>query len=220
MKGATLRRIKQNILFWIFLIAIAVFGDSPIAALPNPCLKQGESLLYQGKVDQALDAFSPLVAKNDAHALYLSAAIYLSPTLGRLNPEKGLRLLTQSVEQNYPPALDELAGLYLEGKFVEKDQRKALTLYTMAAQRGYGPSQFNCGIMNKKGQGAAQNLREAYLNLCMASLNHQDLEDVTEDAARYRDEIAPLLMPEQRQEVLREVNIRTLPKGKQGTRPK
>jgi TPR repeat protein len=124
--------------------------------------------------------------------------------------------LGKAAEQNYPPALDELAGLYLAGVFVKKDQKKALQLYTMAAQRGYGPSQFNCGIMNKKGQGAAQNLAQAYLNLCLASLNTKDLEEVTEDAARYRDEIAPVLTPEQRQNALREVNARTLPDRKQG----
>jgi hypothetical protein len=214
MGSVTLRRIKQNILSWILLIGIVVFESFQTTALPHPSLKQGESLLYQGKVSQALDIFSPLVAKHDAHALYLSAAIYLSPTLGHLNPEKGLGLLRKSAEQNYPPALDELAGLYLAGVFVEKDQKKALQLYTMAAQRGYGPSQFNCGIMNKKGQGAVQNLVQAYLNLCMASLNIKDLEDVSEDAARYRDEIAPLLTPEQRQDALREVNARTLPDRK------
>jgi TPR repeat protein len=214
MTSMTLRHIKQDTLLWIFLIAIVVFSNSPTVALADPSLKQGESLLYQGKIDQALATLSPLVAKKDPQALYLSAMIYFSSTLRHLNSDKGLKFLTESAEQNYPPALDKLAGLYLVGKLVEKDQRKALTLYTMAAQRGYGPSQFNCGIMNKKGQGAAQNLRQAYLNLCMASLNHEDLGDVTQDAAHYRDEVASLLTAEQRQDVLREVNARTLPKRK------
>jgi TPR repeat protein len=167
--------------------------------------------MAQGKIEEAITAQFPNAAKNDPHALYLMAVIHLSPASNHFNPKKGIALLERAVFQNYGPALDELAGLYLAGEGVEKNEAKALHYYTQASHLGYGPSQFNCGIMYKEGQGTEKNLEKAYLYLSLASLNRKDLEDVTINAAQYRDEIVPLLTPTQRQDVLRLVNDLTLP---------
>lgn len=197
------QRYKKGTLNLLFLLAISV----PVHA----SLQNAESFMVQGKVEEALTALDPYVAKNDPHALYLMAVIYLSPDSNHFNPKKGIALLERAVFQNYGPALDELAGLYLVGEGVEKNEAKALHYYIQASHLGYGPSQFNCGIMYKEGQGTEKNLEKAYLYLSLASLNYKDLEDVAINAAQYRDEVAPLLMPTQRQDVLRLVNALTLP---------
>ncbi len=174
-------------------------------------LQKAEALMVHGKTGDALTTLAPYVTKNDPHALYLTAIIYLSATSHHFNQKEGIALLERAVFQNYGPALDELAGLYLVGEGVKKNEAKALHYYIQASHLGYGPSQFNCGIMYKEGQGTEKNPQKAYLYLSLASLNYKDLEDVTIHAARYRDEIAPLLTPTQRQDVLRFVNNLTLP---------
>ncbi len=195
---------KTYVLNILFLLITSV---SSYASLQN-----GELFMIQGKTDKAIETLAPFVAKNDPHALYLMAVIYLSPTSSHhFDPKKGLSLLEKAVFQNYGPALDELAGLYLAGDGVEKNEAKALHYYIQASHFGYGPSQFNCGIMYKKGQGTEKNPQKAYFYLSLASLNYKDLEGVTLDAARYRDELVPLLTPAQRQDALRSVNALTLP---------
>jgi|GEM_PF-1494040 len=194
---------KKNALSFIICWAISI----PVYA----SLQNAESFMIQGKVKEALAALSPHIEKNDPHALYLMAVIYLSPASNHFNLKKGIALLERAVFQNYGPALDELAGLYLAGEGVEKNEAKALHYYIQASHLGYGPSQFNCGIMYKEGQGTERNPQKAYLYLSLASLNHRDLEDITLNAAQYRDEVAPLLTPTQRQDVLRFINDLTLP---------
>lgn len=194
---------KKIIFSLICLLATSV----PIHA----SLQTAESLMVQGKTEEALTALDPYIMKNDPHALYLTGVIYLSPASKQFNQKKGIEFLERAVFQNYGPALDELAGLYLAGEGVEKNDAKALHYYTQSSHLGYGPSQFNCGIMHKEGQGTEKNLEKAYLYLSLASLNHKDLGDVTIDAARHRDEIVPFLNPTQRQDVLRLVNDFTLP---------
>jgi TPR repeat protein len=180
---------------------------SPIFA----SIDQAERQLSSGKILQALETLSPLGDKNDPQALYLMGVIYLSPKLKYFNPSKGVTLLEKAVFQNYGPAIDELAGLYLAGDGVPKDEAKALHYYRQGSYLGYGPSQFNCGIMYKEGQGTEKDPVQAYFHLCLASLNSKDLGDVAQDAAHYRDELVPLLSRAQRQEVLAQVNLRTLP---------
>lgn len=195
---------KKNVLGILFFVwAISV----PICA----SLQNAESFMNQGKVEEALTALGPYVDQNDPHALYLMAIIHLSPASNHFNLMKGIALLERAVFQNYEPALDELAGLYLVGEGVEKNEAKALHYYIQASHLGYGPSQFNCGIMYKEGQGTEKNLEKAYLYLSLASLNYKDLEDVTLNAAQYRDEVVPLLTPTQRQDVLRLVSNLTHP---------
>ena len=194
---------KKNVLSFIFFWAVSV----PIYA----SLQNAESFMNQGKVEEALTALYPYVEKNNPHALYLMAIIHLSPASHHFNMRKGIALLERAVFQNYGPALDELAGLYLAGEGVEKNEAKALHYYIQASHLGYGPSQFNCGIMYKEGQGTEKNPQKAYLYLSLASLNYKDLEDVALNAAQYRDEVAPLLTPTQRQDVLRFINDLTLP---------
>jgi len=167
--------------------------------------------MVKGHFTEAITTLSPLVHKDNPHALYLMGCIYLNPKSTHLNYQKGISLLERAVYLNYAPAIDELAGLYLAGEGVEKNEAKALHYYIQASYIGYGPSQFNCGIMYKEGLGCEKDPVKAYLYLCLASLNHKDLDDLTLDAAKYRDEVAPLLTPAQRQGVLSQVNSLTLP---------
>jgi hypothetical protein len=197
------RHYKKYALILIFLLTTCVAAHAS--------LQTAESLMVQGRTEEALTALDPYIMKNDPHALYLTGVIYLSPSSKQCNQKKGIDFLERAVFQNYGPALDELAGLYLAGEGVEKNEAKALYYYTQASHLGYGPSQFNCGIMHKEGQGTEKNLEKAYLYLSLASLNHKDLGDVTINAAQHRDEIVPFLNPTQRQDVLRLVNYFTLP---------
>jgi TPR repeat protein len=174
-------------------------------------LQKGETLMVQGQFNEAIAILSPLAQKDNPQALYLIGCIYLNPKSPLLNYQMGISFLERAVYLNYGPAIDELAGLYLAGEGVKKNEAKALHYYIQGSYIGYGPSQFNCGIMYKEGLGCEKDPMKAYLYLCLASLNTKDLNELTLDAAKYRDELVPLLTPTQRQAVLSQVNALTLP---------
>lgn len=171
----------------------------------KPSMGIGEKLIYQGQIDEAYKVLNQEIKKGNVRALYLLGNLYISDLNAQKDYEKGIPLLRQAADRNYPPAITELAHLYLGGEGVQKDERQALTLYKKAADMGYGSAQFNCGIMYKNGRGTEKNLKLGYYYLCLASLNPEDLENVAQDAIPYRDEIAPLLSPQDRQEVLANV---------------
>lgn len=174
-------------------------------------LQKGESLVVTEQFKEAIAVLEPLANKNVPRALYLLGCVYLNPQSKHLDYQKGVSLLERAVYMNYGPAVGELAGLYLSGEGVEKNEAKALHYYIQASHIGHGPSQFNCGIMYKEGLGCNKDPEKAYLYLGLASLNKKDLDDLTIDAAKYRDELVPLLTPTQRQNVLRQINLLTLP---------
>jgi len=74
--------------------------------------------------------------------------------------------------------------------------------YQLAANRGYGPSQFNYGIMLKNGEKTPQDLEDAFVYLALAALNVDDLGDISEDAAGYRNEVASKLSSQMYQDAL------------------
>jgi TPR repeat protein len=198
-------KLEGNLVYILF----AIFMTFPSFAT----LQKGESYITNGQFNQAVEVLSPYAEKNNPHALYLLGCIYLNSKSTLYNYKLGFYLLEKAVHFNYQPAIDELAGLYLAGEGVDKNEKKALHYYIQAAHLGYGPSQFNCGIMYKLGLGTEKDAMKAYLYLSLASLNVKDLDDLTLDAAKYRDELVPLLTPEQRQIVLSQVNALTLPEN-------
>ena len=208
---STKKLLTLKLLFYFLLITASAFPALASVSISSAKWEKAEKLIEKTDFDQAIALLLPGVQNNDAHALFLSGFIYLSTGYSDHDTATGVDLLERAMVQGYAPAIDELAGVYLAGDGVEKDEEKALAYYTRAAGSGYGPSQFNCGIMYKDGLGVPKNPVRAYLYLCLASLNKQDLNDVTQNAAFYRDEVARLLSPTQRQEILRKVNALTLP---------
>lgn len=193
--------LPKKIVTWFFLIALTT---SPVISF-----EKAEKFLSLGKIQEAIDTLMPMVEKEQPQALYLMAMIHLLRDSSYYNLTKGLFFLEKAVHQNHAPALEEMAGLCLEGEGVEKNEAKALYYYEQAAYLGYGPSQFNCGILYKEGQGTEKNLIKAYVYLSLAALNSKDLEELTLDAARYRDEVALFLSSSERQEALRQINALT-----------
>lgn len=131
--------------------------------------------------------------KKDAEAIFYLSQIELF--VEKKDPQKGLDLLFHSMRLGFVPARDVLAGFYLQGEFMPKDAHQAAMHYKIAANQGYGPSQFNYGIMRKNGENIPQDLEEAFIYLALAALNTKDLDEVTEDAAFYRNEVARKLTP-------------------------
>jgi TPR repeat protein len=123
---------------------------------------------------------------------------------------KGYQFLLQAAEKAHPIAIYCLACCSLIGEGVEVDRAKARILYQQSADLDYGPGQFNAGIMAKNGDGGPVDTVTAYYYLCLASLNHRDLDDLTIDAAYYRDQVAVLLTPAERQQVLQVIGQRDL----------
>lgn len=118
---------------------------------------------------------------------------------------KAIELIKKAAKLNYPPAFDVIGSLYLQGEGVPKNLSESLDNFKKAADFGYGPGQFNCAMMFRNGQGTKQNFIEAFYYLCLASNNGKDLDDLTEVAAKYRDEIGLLLSGDERREVFQKL---------------
>lgn len=186
------------------LFFLAAFITSSLGAIQPPVVK-GEQLIYQGKIEEAFQVLGQEAEKGNPRALYLLGCLHTADFNSKKDYEKGILSLRRAADQNYPPALTELAHLYFSGEGITENKTQARMLYRRAADSGYGPAQFNCGIMYKKGQGGEKDLKLGYYYLCLASINTDDLDGVAEDAASYRDQIAPLLSPADRQDVLAKV---------------
>lgn len=159
-------------------------------------IHQAEQLIYAENFTTAEDILKPLVQAGHGEALFFLSHIQLFGS--QKNIPEGLKNMHLAVEKHNLKALDTFAGFYLHGEFVPQNKEKALVYYQKAASLGYGPSQFNCGILYRNGDGVPRNLETAYVYLALAAINKKDLDDVTQDAARYRDEVSQQLTPAQR----------------------
>lgn len=74
---------------------------------------------------------------------------------------KAFELFTQSANQNYPVAQNELGNCYLEGKGVDKNNEKALYWYRKAAEHKYFDAINNLGYMYDLGLGIKENNNKA-----------------------------------------------------------
>ena len=72
----------------------------------------------------------------------------------------------------------------------------------MSAQRGYGPSQFNCGILYKNGEKIPLDLEKAFYYLTLAVQNRQDLDELADDAAQFRNDVVAAMSQDQYQRAL------------------
>jgi TPR repeat protein len=207
-----IRKPKSSFGFGILWQISLCFLSLPILSC-HADVKKGIHLIYTGKSQEGLAELEKSVEAGDEQALFYSALVHLfgsAPT-----PQKGLPLLEKAVHKGYGPALDTYAGLYLHGHFVPQDSRKALIYYEISAQRGYGPSQFNCGILYKNGEKIPKDLEKAFYYLTLAALNREDLDEISEDAAQYRNEVVASMTKEQYQRALsRFARKHKKPKGK------
>lgn len=87
--------------------------------------------------------------------MYEQAGVLLKPHAEREKPDYqgALKLLQESANRGYLPAIIDLAGVYMEGSSdgsVKKDPQKAFQLYTLAATRGSADAQYYCGLLLEK----------------------------------------------------------------------
>lgn len=162
--------------------------------------REAIKLIYNGNIEEAKGLLIGEAAKDDAEACFFLSQINL---FGKYKfVESGLTLLRKSISLGFAPAMDTIAGYYLHGEFLPRDHHAALMYYQLAANRGYGPSQFNYGIMLKNGEKTPQDLEDAFVYLALAALNVDDLGDISEDAAGYRNEVASKLSSQMYQDAL------------------
>jgi hypothetical protein len=106
------------------------------------------------------------------------------------------------MSHNLPEAFELYAGIYLNGLGVEKNPEVAFKNYEICAKSGFGPCQFNLGILYKNGEGTPVNNKEAYRWLYKAFLNPTHLGNMIYEAAKYRNQVLPMLTDSERQEVI------------------
>lgn len=111
----------------------------------------------------------------------------------------------RAADMGYAPAIKALADSYYSGDGVEQDLDKALFLYLKAADMGDGSAQFNLGVILLRGYvNGVTNYPLAFYYLCLATLN-PDLDEMAQDAAIYRDEVALKLTADEARQVYAQI---------------
>lgn len=110
----------------------------------------------------------------------------------------------RSASMGYAPAIKALADSYYSGDGIDEDKQKALELYKEAADKGDGAAQFNLGIIYLRGYAGDKDPYLAFYYLCLTTIN-EDLDEMAQDAAIYRDEAGQLLDSAQLQDIYRKI---------------
>jgi TPR repeat protein len=136
---------------------------------------------------------------------YQKGAEEIMGARGTVNPILANEHFQRAADMGYPPAIKALADSYYSGDGVEKDLDKALFLYLRAADMGDGSAQFNVGVILLKGYAnEVTNYPLAFYYLCLATLN-PDLDEMAQDAAVYRDEVALKLTADEARQVYTQI---------------
>lgn len=164
---------------------------APIAAA---CASLATSALIAGQAGTGTASYevrkwADCANGGDAGCQYNLGRFYVD---GKDPPDQatGVMLLSKSAGRGNLPARNKLGLLYMRGQVVTKDYRRAREYFDSAAKNGYAAAQANIGLMYLRGYGVPVDLEEAFAwsDIAVPRL---------ESAARQRDEILPLLSPEQ-----------------------
>ncbi|MCH5223482.1 MAG: TonB family protein [Muribaculaceae bacterium] len=132
-------------LIFIFIINIsAVFGRQSIDELTEKAKKGdveamvvlGNDALEANHYKLAMDWYKKAVKKKSPEAIYRLAMFYIHGLDGKKDIKKGLKMLNQAVEMQYPDAKVALATYYETGleDFILPDKEMAYNLYLEAAK--------------------------------------------------------------------------------------
>ena len=114
-------------------------------------LRNGLGLLYQGRLEQALEK------KNEALASKLRSQM--------------LETYQRAADTGYPYASYLLGDLYYRGKLVPRDNALAYRYFSDAAEHGLKRAHFELGLMHENGEGVRASLEEAAYHYRLAALD-------------------------------------------------
>jgi len=110
-------------------------------------IKDALNEIEEDNYDKSRELLSPLVDKKDSAAIYYSAGFSLPGEDSKEFHERYIKLLHQSAEYGYVPAIHELAICYHNGDpVVQRDAEKAAQLFKEAAEKGHPHSQWLHGL--------------------------------------------------------------------------
>ncbi len=172
-----------------FSVVLAVFGSEGITIESEADLLKAEALAE---------------AHNQEAAVRVGE-FYLFGPIHYQDHEKALYFLKKAMKFGNLEAIELIAGMYLNGRGVDQDEVMATRLYEIAASQGHGPSEFNLGIIYKRGGGALKaHPQKAYYWLYRAVLN-ESLDELRYDAALYRNQVGELLSQGERMAILEKI---------------
>lgn len=160
-------------------------GDGDAQAALGAMLDKGQGL-PQNYVEAA-KWYRLAAEQGNAHGQLLLGSLYLLGHGVPKNFAEAVRWLSIPAERGSAKAQSILAGAYYNAK----DYTQALKWYRLAAEQGDPGAQHNLGALYYDGEGVPQNHVAAYIWFSLAAAQgHQD-------AARFRNEIARMMNPEQ-----------------------
>jgi TPR repeat protein len=191
-------------------------------------LNEGLDALRRNDFATAETELRPLAERGDAEAQYRIGLMYEYGKGYPQDKAQGIAWFKKSAGLNHAAAQTELGIIYATGDGVAQDNKLAVEWFQKAAPLGNATAQYNLGLLYAKGQGvkldnaqaiawwrkaAAQGMTVAQFKLGVA---YENGEGVTKDAvlalanyaiaarsgnneyAKYRDDIAKQLTPDQR----------------------
>jgi TPR repeat protein len=175
-------------MFRIALVVMCLSVAVPAAAGP---LQDGFAAYIRADYATALRIWRPLAEQGNADAQSNLGVMYFEGQGVPQDHAEAIKWFRLAAAQGLDDAQDYLGIMYTQGKGVPQDHAAAVGWFRQAAAQGHGSGQSNLGVMYSKGLGVA---RDPVLALMWWSLA---VQNGYVNASKFRDQIAPLLTPEQ-----------------------
>jgi len=110
---------------------------------------------------EALPGLKKMAGQGNPDAISKLGTIYTTGVTAPPELEKGLKLIRQAAEADWPKAQYDLAGHLLFGRGVTPDKNKAIGWMIRAAQGGHASAQYNLGAAHANADGMPRDLKVA-----------------------------------------------------------
>jgi TPR repeat protein len=109
-------------------------------------IKEAHSALWKGDFTRAEELLAPLVAAEDADALYLRATFSLPKESREAFEKRHIAQLTRAAELGSPEAIYQIGAYHDVGDELPLDKKKAAELFRAAAAKGHLRSTWIHGV--------------------------------------------------------------------------
>jgi TPR repeat protein len=125
------------------------------SAADRKLIERAKALIRTESFDEARSALEPLIAAENAEALYLAAGFSLAGESAEDFDRRFLQMMARSAAGGFAPALYVMGFLYDTGELVAPDSEKAADFFKEAALKKHAHSQWLYGLRLLYGTGGA-----------------------------------------------------------------
>lgn len=125
--------------------------------------------------DLALNTCRASSVEGSASAKHYLGELYMEGQSVEQNQRLALRLIKESAQLGYKPALAKMASLYQSGKYVEKNSEEACDWWARLASANDTLGQEKLGVCFLMGKGREKDIKLGYAYLSVAAKNGSEV---------------------------------------------